>query len=97
MGESSRVAGRVSVSAMDASVADKWIEMKSDTSKMLPNSITTQSSTGTDSKPSRKANIHGFNSEVISISARMKASIKSSNNNDAQVLILGWFRIDSRL
>ena len=41
MGESSRVAGRVSVSAMDASVADKWIEMKSDTSKMLPNSITT--------------------------------------------------------
>lgn len=39
--ESSRVAGRVSMGAMDDSMADKWIETRRDTSKMLPGSIMT--------------------------------------------------------
>lgn len=86
VGESSRVAGRVLMSAMEDSVVDKWIEARRDTFEMLPNPITTQFSASTDSKPSRKADIYGFNSEVISVSVGMKASIRSSNNDDVQVL-----------
>lgn len=82
MGESSRV----SMGAMDDSMPNKWIETRHDTSKMLPDSITTQSSAGIDSEHSLRVDIHGFNSEVISVLARMEASIRSSNNDDAQVL-----------
>ncbi|KAF3973956.1 hypothetical protein CMV_002666 [Castanea mollissima] len=86
VGESSRVVGRVSMGAMDDSMADKWIEMRRDMSKMLPDSIMTQSSAGIDSEPSIRVNIHGFNSEVISVLAGMEALIRSLNNDDAQVL-----------
>ena len=79
-GESSRVVVRVLMGAMDDSVADKWIETRRDTSKIFLDFITTQSSAGFDSEPSLRADIHGFNSEVIS------ALIRSSNNDHAQVL-----------